>query len=86
VTEADVLQSNNGITANLYPTIFYMVDNNYNTISKIESSIETSGSLNSRWYVKNYNTDGSTSAEMGILLTATKNGWTQCRVEGDTFV
>lgn len=69
----DAKLANNGITATQYPA-YIIQDKNANTLTRLESIVETNGNINAFWYVRNYDTSGNSKGTKGIKMTMNKSG------------
>ena len=75
VTDCDMTKSNNNITQVHYPTSWNILDNGDRIITRQEAVlVANTGEIMSYWYIRNYNTDGSTQFQDGITLYGPKGG------------
>ena len=75
VNSIDAKLANNNVSSGiLYPTTFHIRDKNSNTITRLESIVNSNGEIGTYWYINNYNTDGTRVAKKGIKNTMAKDG------------
>ena len=70
----DLSKSNNGVSSTQYPTTFCILDNGGRISTRIEGIVWSSGNMGSYWYVRNYNTSGTSVGQKGIQMIMDKSG------------
>lgn len=86
-TTYDGSAANNGVSSGIsYPTTFNILDKSSRILVRLEGVINSSGSIGSYWYVRNYNTSGTQVGQKGISMTMAKDGTLTYAVsDGDKF-
>jgi hypothetical protein len=86
-TTYDGSAANNGLSSGIsYPTTFNILDKSSRILVRLEGVINSSGSIGSYWYVRNYNTSGAQVGQKGISMTMAKDGTLTYAVsDGDKF-
>lgn len=85
-TTIDASKTNNNISGTAYPTTFNILDLAGRIMTRLEGIIESNGNISAFWYVRNYNTSGTQTAQKGIKMTAAKDGTLTYAVsDGDKF-
>lgn len=72
--DIDAKQSNNGVSTVTYPTTFNILDKNGYILTRKEAVVKPDGNIEAYWYVRNYNSSGTSVAQKGIRLAITKAG------------
>lgn len=70
----DVSKSNNNVSGTHYPTAFNICDTANRIVVRQEALIYSDGRTGSNWYVRNYNTSGTSVAQKGISMIMDKSG------------
>lgn len=74
LSSVDASKTNNNISSTLYPTTFCVVDSANRILCRLEGVIQSSGAIRSYWYVRNYNTSGTQTAQKGIYMEVNNEG------------
>ena len=72
VNTVDLTKTNNNVTTVIYPTTFNLLDKNNKIMTRLEGIPQSTGTMNSYWYVRNYKTDGTLAGQTGIKLIMEK--------------
>lgn len=69
----DASLADNGVTSTLYPTSFSVSDKNSKILARMEARVLASGAIGSKWYVRNYDSNGTLLATKGIQMDMDKD-------------
>lgn len=86
IDTVDMTKTDNNITTTIYPSTFNLVDKNDKIMTRLEGIPQSSGTMNSYWYVRNYKTDGALAGQNGIKLIMEKTGAFRADIEGDLYL
>lgn len=82
----DASKADNNVSSTAYPTQFCIVDKENRTLARLEGEIAANGNIGSKWYVRNYDTNGAQVAQKGITITMTKSGVLTVVTQGDITI
>lgn len=86
VDTVDMTKTNNNVTTDIFPSTFNVIDKNNKIMTRLEGIPQSTGTMNSYWYVRNYKTDGTMLGQSGIKLIMEKTGAFHTNIEGDLYL